>query len=146
MSRLGLAMFDTTVQTTNEWLQDVEAAVGPDRQMAYRALRAVLHALRDRLTAEEAAELGDQLPVLVRGIYYDGWKPARQPSGLATQDEFLHRVGEELRDVPPGDVRDATRAVLAVLETHLDRGEIEQVRTSLPSGIQGLWPGNVGHA
>ncbi len=62
MSRLGLALFDTTVQTTNEWLQDVEAAVGADRQVAYRALRAVLHALRDRLPVEEAAEPGDQLP------------------------------------------------------------------------------------
>lgn len=39
-----------------------------DRHAAYLALRATLHALRDRLTVEEVAELGAQLPMLIRGF------------------------------------------------------------------------------
>jgi uncharacterized protein (DUF2267 family) len=31
----------------------------------------VLHALRDRLTVEEASDLAAQLPMLIRGLYYE---------------------------------------------------------------------------
>lgn len=57
MSATGLPVFDDTVQKTNIWLNEVMDELGPDRQRAYRALRAVLHTLRDRLTTEEAAHL-----------------------------------------------------------------------------------------
>ena len=76
MSATGLDVFDETIHKTNSWLKEISEALGSDRRGAYRALRAVLHALRDRLTVDEAAHLGDQLPMLVRGIYYEAWRPA----------------------------------------------------------------------
>jgi len=45
--------------------------IGMDERRAYNALRAVLHALRDRLTTEEIAQFGAQLPTFVRGVYYE---------------------------------------------------------------------------
>jgi uncharacterized protein (DUF2267 family) len=69
MSATGLAVFDETVQKTNTWLKEIALDLGADRRRAYQVLRAVLHCLRDRLTVGEAAQLGDQLPMLVRGIY-----------------------------------------------------------------------------
>src|ERR687886_176925 len=62
MSSTGLEVFDRTVQETNIWLGEIAEDLGPDRQVAYRVLRAVLHALRDRLTVEQAAHLSAQLP------------------------------------------------------------------------------------
>ena len=44
-------------------------AAGGDHRSAYRALRSVLHVLRNRLTPEQAVHLGAQLPLLVRGIF-----------------------------------------------------------------------------
>ena len=87
MSATGLEGFDKTVQTTNAWLKEIMEATGLDRRRAYRALAAVLHALRDRLTVDEVAQLGAQLPILVRGLYYDQWHhPAgKHPSGCATR-------------------------------------------------------------
>ena len=64
MASSGLAVFDTTLQKTNAWLKEVMDELGSsDRHQAYLALRAVLHALRDRLTVEEVAQLGAQLPM-----------------------------------------------------------------------------------
>src|SRR6266851_4782007 len=80
MSTTGLEVFDTTVQKTNIWLKDIMQALGwEDRHKAYVALRITLHALRDRLTPEEASQLGAQLPMLIRGLYYEaGHQPGSQ--------------------------------------------------------------------
>lgn len=81
MTTTGLEIFDTTVQKTNRWLAGIaERLDHRDRQHAYQALRGVLHALRDRLTIDEAAHLGAQLPMLVRGIFFEAWQPARPPT------------------------------------------------------------------
>jgi uncharacterized protein (DUF2267 family) len=41
----------------------------------------MLHALRDRLPPEIAVHLSAQLPMLVRGIYYEGWKADERSHG-----------------------------------------------------------------
>src|SRR5207249_4578104 len=79
MTATGLDVFDATIQKTNSWLDDVMQVGGwPDRHTAYRALRATLHALRDRLIIDEVAQLGAQLPMLIRGLYYEGWDPSNK--------------------------------------------------------------------
>ena len=78
MSATGLDVFDKTLQTTNIWLDEIMAKLGPDRQVAWHVLGAVLHALRDRLQIGLAVHLGAQLPLLVRGLYYDQWHPSEQ--------------------------------------------------------------------
>ena len=70
MSTTGLEVFDRTVQKTNSWLHDLmQVLQWADKHKAYLALRATLHALRDRLTVDEVAQLGAQLPMLIRGFY-----------------------------------------------------------------------------
>ena len=69
----GLDVFDTTVQETNLWLKDVMERIGTyDRHRAYSTLRAVLHAVRNRIGPENAAHLGAQLPMLIRGLLKAG--------------------------------------------------------------------------
>jgi uncharacterized protein (DUF2267 family) len=51
-----------TVQKTQEWLKElIENGDLADMQESLAVLRAVLHHLRDRLTLEEAVDLGAQL-------------------------------------------------------------------------------------
>jgi uncharacterized protein (DUF2267 family) len=141
MSATGLEVFDKTLQTTNTWLKEIMATTGPDRQRAYRVLRAVLHALRDRLTIDEVAHLGAQLPLLVRGLYYDQWHPAGKPERMRHLGEFLTAVAAELDDIGPINAEDAARAVFAVLDEHVAAGEIEDVKGMLPAELRRLWPG-----
>lgn len=141
MSTTGLEVFDRTLQATHIWLNEIGDQLGPDRQRCYHALRAVLRALRDRLTVEEAAHLAAEMPLLVRGIFYEGFKPAHMPRAIDSEDAFLERIDQELHDIGPLAPRDAAAAVFAVLERHVSEGEMAQVRQMLPREIRHLFGG-----
>lgn len=95
------AAFDSTVQATNTWLADLPVRLRwSDHHHAYIALRAVLHALRDRLSVEHVAALSAQLPMLVRGFYFEGWHPAGKPVKDRKQEDFFDHVAEQLRGAP----------------------------------------------
>jgi uncharacterized protein (DUF2267 family) len=114
--------------------------LSPDRHRAYQALRAVLHCLRDRLTVDEAAQLGDQLPMLVRGIYYEAWHPAGKPEKIRSREEFLAKIHTHLPKARSINPENAARAVFQVLEKHVTAGEISDVMRTLPQDIRELWP------
>jgi uncharacterized protein (DUF2267 family) len=140
MSATGLDVFDRTLQITNTWLDEVMETLGPDRKIAWHALGAVLRALRDQLTLGLTAHFGAQLPLLVRGLYYDQWRPSEQPQKLRTADEFLARVGQDLANIRPVNVRDATQAVFRVLNHHVEPNQVGNVREALAKPIRALWP------
>ena len=141
MSATGLDVFDKTLQATHTWLDQISTQIGPDRQLAWRVLGAVLRALRDRLPIGLAAHLGAQLPLLVRGLYYDQWRPSEEPRHpMRSRDEFLAQVADGLSDIRPVNVAKATHAVFAVLDHYVDPGQIKKVQDALPHEIRELWP------
>jgi uncharacterized protein (DUF2267 family) len=106
---------------------------------AYHALRAVLHALRDRLSVDHVAALAAQLPMLVRGFYYEGWRPRGKPLKERHKEEFLAHIAAEFRGDPNVDPERITRMVFQVLSKHVTSGEIENVTHSLPAELRSLW-------
>lgn len=141
MSATGLDVFDKTLQTTHIWLDEIMEEIGPDRKIAWKVLSTVLHKLRDRLPVEAAAHLGAQLPLLVRGVYYDQFQPARQPSDCDRIETFTAEVAEWLSDVRPIDPEAATRVVFALLSRHVDPGQIVKIQGVLPGSIRAFWQG-----
>jgi uncharacterized protein (DUF2267 family) len=139
MSANGLEVFDRTLQTTHVWLGEIMAEIGAERQLAWKVLSVVLHKLRDRLPVELAAHLGAQLPLLVRGVYYDQFQPARQPSNCRGWDDFVAEVAEWLKDSRVVDPKSAIETVLRVLTRHIPEGQIENVRDALPQDIRRHW-------
>jgi len=140
MSQTGVAAFDSTIQTTNVWLHDIQERLGwSNRRRAYHALRAVLHALRDRLPVDQAAALGAQLPMLIRGFYYEGWHPAGTPTKERKLEAFLAHVATAFRDYPGIDMESVARAVFGIIAKHVTPGEIKHVKIALPSEIRCLW-------
>jgi uncharacterized protein (DUF2267 family) len=140
MSATGLEVFDSTIQKTNIWLKDLMELLGGDRHKAYQALRAVLHALRDRLTVEEAAEFGAQLPMLIRGIYYEGWNPTGKPVKERHREQFLARIQQQFKGDAETNPEIVAQAVFSLLQNHIAQGEIEDVKHILPLKIRDLWP------
>lgn len=131
-------------EEAKEWL-DALCAKGPfaNEQQAYSYLRVVLHAVRDRLTVEEAAHFAAQMPMLVRGFYYDGWRPAAAPNkDDDTVDAFLETVKRGLGNFysPPPDISQATSAILSLLTERISEGQIRHVREQMPKEMQALWP------
>jgi uncharacterized protein (DUF2267 family) len=140
MSTAGLEVFDKTLQTTNTWLQDIMHDHGPDRQVAWRILGVVLRALRDRLPIETSVHLGAQLPLLVRGTYYEQWHLTRHPAHSRDVDAFLKEIATHLSDLRPINPEKAAQSVFRVLMRHIDRGQVDKVRIALPSHMRDLWP------
>jgi len=135
----GLAVFDTTVQETNLWLKGImEGLHTDDRHLAYLALRATLHALRDRLGPEHAVHLAAQLPMLVRGLYYEGWRLAT-PTKERTRADFFEHIRSELPRGSAIDPNLAARAVFGVMWQKLDVGEVGKVIDFLPPELKELW-------
>lgn len=139
MSATNVTALDHTVQETNIWLKAVEQELQLDnRQQAYSALRAVLHALRDRVPPEVAIKLGAQLPILVRGFYYENWHAAGTPTRERHAQEFAHHVASELSPQFPADPLTVIRGVFEVLWEKLDSGEFEKVMQHLPAPLREL--------
>ena len=139
MSEQGLETLDSAFQKAHEWINSIAETSHLEKRDAYKSLRAVLITLRDRLPVDEAAHFGAQLPLLLRGIYYEGWKPSATPIKMS-HDEFLKAVGEKIvadRFIDP--VR-MTHDVLGVLNTYLSPGELEKIRQILPEELRSLWP------
>jgi uncharacterized protein (DUF2267 family) len=136
----GLAVFDTTVQETNEWLRGVEASLPPcSRQQAYRALRAVLQTLRDRLPIEAVLGLSARLPLLLRGVFLEGWQ-AEPPSDIRKPAAFERAVDERLAPDFPCEPQGVIEAVFAVMVDRLDSGEVAKIIHHLPKSLGGMWP------
>ncbi len=139
MSATGVAALDHAVQEINVCLKGLEEELRlENRQQAYNALRAVLHALRDRLPPEVAIKLGAQFSTLLRGIYYEDWHPARTPTKERRVDEFVEHVWSELPQQFPADPQTVTRGVFEILWEKLDPGEFEKVMHHLPTSLREL--------
>jgi uncharacterized protein (DUF2267 family) len=133
--------FDATLQTTHRWLQELELVASLENEgEAYSVLRAVLHALRDRLPADEAVDLGAQLPMLIRGFYYEGWKPRATPKKQRSLEAFLEGMQPLPRLEGELDAEQALRSVFLLLDHRISAGEIADVRGAMPEEVRELWP------
>jgi uncharacterized protein (DUF2267 family) len=131
-------VIDTTVHKTYRWIDQISEELGGiGRREAYRNLRAFLQTLRDRLTVDLAAQLGAQLPMLVRGIYYEAWDPSHAPVKMKAE-EFVETFIDRALLPPEREPLAALKVAADVLRQHVTEGEVEHVLQSLPREIRAL--------
>lgn len=119
------------------WLTELAEELGRpgDQQYAHRVLRGFLHTLRDRLIVDEVAHLAAQLPELLRGIYYENWRPSATPASYHDAHSFLAHVARESLLAGDTEATYATAAAAAVLRRHVSAGELDDVLANLPDDI-----------
>ena len=134
----------------DEWLKELRTELRTDLRTELRwrsagaallALRSVLHALRDRLPPDEAVQLAAQLPLLIKGVYFDGWNPSATPVKARSKGEFFALVRSRFQQrMLDSEAELVTRAVFKLLAAHVSDGEIRDVRGMLPTPLAELWP------
>lgn len=128
----SVSRFEQALIDSMDWLREVQEELDLEEQETYQCLHAVLHALRDRLPSAEVAVLGRGLPMVVRGIFYEGWVPTigvaagSEESFLAAVDDALKREGLDV------DPRQAAGSVLRVLGRRVPKPDLDLVAEAAP--------------
>jgi uncharacterized protein (DUF2267 family) len=143
MKFTGLDVFDSTIQRANNWLKELMFELNStDHRETYLVFRSVLHALRDHLSAGDAIYLGEQLPMLIRGLYFENWDPQGKPLPLRRPNDFFSVVAQNMaRDGDnASNAENSARAVFRLLDRKATDGEIEDVQHVIPPILLDLWP------
>ncbi len=143
MTMTRLDILDRSVEKAHIWINDLADELGTeDRRHAYRVWRAYLHAVRDHLSVDEAAQLAAQLPIFVRGVFYEGWDPSGTPERSRDVDSFLRRIAGEALLAGETEASLAATAATRVLSRRVSTGEAENVLHMLPEHVRELLTSN----
>ena len=139
MTHTGLHQFDEALQTANVWIKDLmEVLAWTEPAQAHQALKVVMHEVRDRLPVPLAANFSSQMPLIVRGIFFEGWSPGSERPTDRSLDAFLAPIAEAFRNFPGVKADAVAAAVFEVLSMYISPGEIENVLQALPKSIRDL--------
>jgi uncharacterized protein (DUF2267 family) len=134
-------VFGPATEKANAWIRDLLCAGDfVNAHQAYQVFRAVSHALRDQLNVEESAHLASQIPLVLRGVYFEGWRPAVPHIHVGTPESFYKLVSSYY----PGRVQiDPSRmceAFFRTLSLHITEGEMEKIREHLNHRLWTMFP------
>jgi uncharacterized protein (DUF2267 family) len=141
--------FEKYAEEGNRFINDVADELGASRNTAARITKAVLHAVRDRLSADDAVEFAQGLPMALKGVFIDQWDISDNPVVIRRAHDFLDYIyyKDEFTaafDFPSEDsVEEGLRGVFNVLECYMDEGQIEQVKMIMGDHITRLIEGEM---
>lgn len=134
-----LDTFERTLQKSHEWITDLmEKLDFVDYHQSYHALRTVLHVLRDHLPLNETAHLGAQLPMLIRGMYYDSWAPRKKPQVARSEAEFLDAVAKYYPLDMDADLKQIIREVFSLVQENISEGEVNDLLSNFKPQVRAL--------
>jgi uncharacterized protein (DUF2267 family) len=140
MAERQMELINHSSQMAEKWVKELARDLNwKDSHLTLRLLRVTLHALRDWLQVTEAVQFGAQLPTLIRGLYYESWRPLSTPAKPRSRDDFLIRVGIEMSPDAIGNIDVVVSTVFKFLSQRISGGEIADVRAGLPSDLRALW-------
>lgn len=136
-----MTTLEHTLEKSYIWLNLLQAKLNiPKRIDAYRLLKVVLHELRDRIPLNEAAHLGAQLPMLIRGLYYEGFRPKPFNRKNKSLQPFLKAVEKKMPRFYPHPPSELLRGVFELLNETISPGEIEDIKSCLSEEVRNFWP------
>jgi uncharacterized protein (DUF2267 family) len=89
----NILSLDRAIQNTIQWLNDIQNELGWDnRDSVYKATKAVLQTIRDRLPVEEVVHLTANLPLVMKGMLMDGYDLKDKPVRMRSVEEFYKHI------------------------------------------------------
>ncbi len=138
---IRIDMFAASFEETKDCVMQVKGRIAfNDSRDALRGLTAVLHALRDELSVAQNAALAAHMPTMLRGIYFEDWRPQSFDAPHTSHQAFLNRVEQALErrgDAP--DALELTETVFSMLASRM-ANDSDEVAGMLPPQIRALWP------
>jgi len=140
MSSTKVSTLDRSIQSSIEWLNDIkEELKWKDDERVYAATKVTLQTLRDRMIVDETFELAAQMPLLLKGIFFDGYDPSGKPLTIRSREELFNEIQDRFDKAEGLSGEVITRAVLKVLYRRVGEGEMDDIKDSMPADIQGLF-------
>jgi uncharacterized protein (DUF2267 family) len=128
------------IQILHIWIKEISYNANWDQaSFSLAALRAVLQELRDHLALKDLAHLSAQLPIIIRGIFFENWTPPKSSKSTYEHYLFLKNIEERLNRYPHIEAKSAVSAVFKTLAKHISHGEKEKMRKILPESIEVWW-------
>lgn len=133
------SILNKNVATFQSWLREIADYVGDDDDLSrsLASLKGTLHEIRDHLPIELAANLSEQLPLILRGIFFEGWNPHHTAFNERKLEDFLEAIYGRFSNEYPG--MDPSKYALAVFDTlsrHVSKGIIDKITKVLPKQIR----------
>ncbi|MDX8354953.1 DUF2267 domain-containing protein [Cognatiyoonia sp. IB215182] len=140
MTRM-IHVFERTTHEAHEWVNDLAGRTGwSNEREVLRLLRTVLVNIRDHLPVNEMAQFSAQLPLILRGTFYEGWQPKKTPVRERHAADFIAAVEAQVGEVLDYRGESDIKAVFNVINARISRGEVEDVRACLPQELRDMWP------
>jgi uncharacterized protein (DUF2267 family) len=131
---------DRSVDEMDAWLDGVMQTLQTDnRQRAYQALEGTLPALRERLSSETASTFGRQMPVLIRGLFFNDPDTPDADHDHSELERFFATVRAPFSANLRIDAHAIAAAVFDVLDEQFSAEETAKIRAELPADLQRLW-------
>ena len=141
MSAQGLEVIDHTVHITHEWINELAARLGwSSKRNALRLMRNTLQHLRDHMLVNETAQFSAQLPLLIRGMFFEGWVPKHTPIKERRAETFVGVISAGMDESSEYRGEEDIKCVFDLLNARLSTGEVEDVRAGLSEDIRAIWP------
>lgn len=141
MTAQGLEVIDQSVHLTHEWINELAGRLDwSSKRSALRLLRVILHRIRDHLLVDEVAQLSAQLPVMIRGVFFESWVPNDTPIKERHGEDFIAYIRHQMGDTAEYRGQDDIKCVFDLLNARISRGEVEDIRANLPQDLRDLWP------
>jgi len=137
MTAQGLDVIDHSVHLAHEWINELAGRLDwSSKRSALRLMRVTLHHIRDHLQVDELAQFSAQLPVFIRGFFFEGWVPKRTPIKERRCADFVAFIDSQMDDSEEYRGLEDIKCVFDLLNARLSRGEIEDIRASLPEDLR----------
>jgi uncharacterized protein (DUF2267 family) len=139
--------FDHYAEDGNHLLKLLAQRLGdPENTLqAQRILRTVLHGIRDALPPAEALAFMSQLPVIIKGIFVEGWKIS-QPHRFKKPGEFAAYIRSLSGNAAGRDfgtdqeLEGKIKEVFHLLdEEYFSDGQVDRLKNVLPEHLRTLF-------